>query len=93
MIYLLESQGKFPKRVKVGQRAVAWPEDEVQLWVEARKASRHLPSEETEKQMRSQALARWGVRPSETADRTPSSNKRSNMRNAEALSSRNLLGR
>lgn len=68
MIYLLESQGMFPKRVKVGLRAVAWPEDEVHLWVETRKASRRPALTETEHHARSQALRNWRLHPTTTTD-------------------------
>jgi prophage regulatory protein len=36
MIYQLESQQRFPKRIKIGIRAVGWIESEVQIWVEKR---------------------------------------------------------
>lgn len=32
----LYADPSFPKAVKVGQRAVAWPEDEIDAWIEAR---------------------------------------------------------
>ena len=32
----LYADATFPKAVKVGQRAVAWPENEVDAWIEAR---------------------------------------------------------
>lgn len=32
----LEAAGLFPKRIKVGPRAVAWLESEVQAWISAR---------------------------------------------------------
>jgi prophage regulatory protein len=35
-IYRLEAEGKFPKRVKLSQRAVGWIESEVDAWIEAR---------------------------------------------------------
>lgn len=35
-IYLLMSQGKFPKPVAMGPRSVAWIADEVESWVAAR---------------------------------------------------------
>jgi len=40
MIYLLESQGLFPHRLKIGKRAVGWLEREVQQWVEERTRER-----------------------------------------------------
>jgi len=38
-IYALEAAGKFPRRVKLGMRAVAWIESEVQAWIAERVAS------------------------------------------------------
>jgi prophage regulatory protein len=32
-IYQLQADGSFPKRVKLGVRAVGWLEDEVQRWL------------------------------------------------------------
>jgi prophage regulatory protein len=31
-IYRLEASGEFPKRVKLGQRAVGWPREAVLKW-------------------------------------------------------------
>jgi len=39
-IYALERQGKFPKRVKIGERISAWVEGEVAQWVQAQAATR-----------------------------------------------------
>ena len=39
-IYLLMQNGKFPKPVRIGGRAVAWPEAEVEAWLNARLAER-----------------------------------------------------
>ena len=36
----LEKQGKFPKRVKLGEKAVAWVEDEVDAWLKQKVAER-----------------------------------------------------
>jgi prophage regulatory protein len=36
MIYQLESQSQFPRRVRIGLRAVGWVESEVQLWLASR---------------------------------------------------------
>jgi prophage regulatory protein len=36
----LEKAGKFPKRVKISDRAVAWVESELKDWVDRRLASR-----------------------------------------------------
>lgn len=40
MIYQLESQRRFPCRVRIGARAVGWVESEVQSWV-AERIQRH----------------------------------------------------
>jgi prophage regulatory protein len=41
LIYRLESQGKFPRRVKLTPRASAWPAHEVEAWLADRiRASR-----------------------------------------------------
>jgi prophage regulatory protein len=42
MIYLLESQQRFPSRCKITVRTVGWPEDEVRQWVAQRIADRPL---------------------------------------------------
>jgi prophage regulatory protein len=39
-IYLLMQNGKFPKPVRIGGRAVAWPEADVEAWLNARLAER-----------------------------------------------------
>jgi prophage regulatory protein len=36
MIYQLESEHRFPIRVRIGLRAVGWVESEVQLWLASR---------------------------------------------------------
>ena len=36
MIYQLESERRFPARVRLGLRAVGWVESEVQLWLASR---------------------------------------------------------
>ncbi len=41
-IYALEHQGKFPKRVKIGERTSAWVEAEVAQWVQAQAAAREV---------------------------------------------------
>jgi prophage regulatory protein len=44
MIYQLEAEQRFPKRIKIGIRAVGWIESEVQTWVAKRvAASRNAP--------------------------------------------------
>lgn len=35
-VYQLERDGQFPKRVAIGPRSVAWKEDEIAAWIEAR---------------------------------------------------------
>ena len=35
-IYQLISEGKFPKPISLGARAVAWLEDEISAWITAR---------------------------------------------------------
>jgi prophage regulatory protein len=35
-IYQLIAQGRFPKPVSLGARAVAWLESEIDAWIEAR---------------------------------------------------------
>jgi prophage regulatory protein len=39
MIYRMEAEKRFPQRVKIGQRAVGWVEQEVAQWVADRIAS------------------------------------------------------
>lgn len=34
-VYRDMAQGKFPKQVRVGKRAVGWFEDEIEAWLEA----------------------------------------------------------
>ena len=41
-IWRMERAGRFPKRVKIGERAVAWSEREVRAWLAARRADRTL---------------------------------------------------
>jgi prophage regulatory protein len=36
MIYRLESEGRFPRRIKLGIRAVGWIEGEVESWIRER---------------------------------------------------------
>lgn len=35
-LYTLINRGEFPKPVKLGERAVAWRDDQVQAWIDAR---------------------------------------------------------
>jgi prophage regulatory protein len=39
-IYELEKHGRFPKRIKISDRAVAWLESEIDEWLEARAAAK-----------------------------------------------------
>jgi len=39
-IYQMMKEGRFPKPVRIGGRAVAWPETEVDAWIDARLAER-----------------------------------------------------
>ncbi len=36
-LYAMIADGKFPKSVLIGKRAVAWPESCVQKWIQERK--------------------------------------------------------
>lgn len=36
MIYQMESELRFPRRIKIGTRAVGWLEEEVQAWLDRR---------------------------------------------------------
>lgn len=35
-IYRLMDEGKFPKPIKIGARAVAWLEEDINLWLESK---------------------------------------------------------
>lgn len=35
-IYLMISNGEFPKPVRIGRRAVAWRESTIQSWIDSR---------------------------------------------------------
>jgi prophage regulatory protein len=37
-LYLAVAQGRFPKPVNIGERAVAWVESEIDAWIAARVA-------------------------------------------------------
>lgn len=39
-LYQMMQAGQFPKPVRIGGRAVAWPETEVDAWIDARLAER-----------------------------------------------------
>ena len=51
MIYQMEAERRFPKRVKIGTRAVGWLESEVQAWlvkrIESSRAQAASPGEVT----------------------------------------------
>jgi prophage regulatory protein len=36
MIYQMQAEGRFPQRIKLGQRAVGWLESEVRDWLATR---------------------------------------------------------
>ncbi|MEL7104787.1 MAG: AlpA family transcriptional regulator [Pseudomonadota bacterium] len=38
-IYDLMSKGEFPRPVRIGKRAVAWPESKIIEWLESREAA------------------------------------------------------
>jgi len=40
MVYQLESEGRFPRRVRIGLRAVGWVDKEIQAWVNQRALQR-----------------------------------------------------
>lgn len=39
-IYLLEARGEFPRRVRLGARAVAWSAAEIEKWIAEKIAAR-----------------------------------------------------
>ena len=39
-IYRLEALGNFPKRIKLGEKAIAWRQDEIDDWIQARPIAR-----------------------------------------------------
>lgn len=39
-LWRLEKTKRFPQRVRIGERTVAWDADEIAAWLEARKAER-----------------------------------------------------
>ncbi len=41
-IYALQRAARFPRAVKISERAVAWRSDEVNAWIEARTAERDM---------------------------------------------------
>ena len=38
-IYQMMAEERFPKPVKLGERAVAWREDDIEAWLNSREAS------------------------------------------------------
>jgi len=42
-IYAMQAEGRFPRRVRLGIRAVGWIEDEVQAWLAKRVAENDVP--------------------------------------------------
>jgi len=36
MIYQMQAEGRFPRRIKLGERAVGWLESEVRDWLASR---------------------------------------------------------
>lgn len=40
-----EAAGKFPKRVRVSDRAVAWRSDEIQRWIDSRPRANESPTD------------------------------------------------
>jgi prophage regulatory protein len=36
MIYQMQAEGRFPQRIKLGERAVGWLESEVRDWLASR---------------------------------------------------------
>ncbi|MDY0872832.1 helix-turn-helix transcriptional regulator [Dongia rigui] len=39
-LWRLEKANRFPRRVRIAERTVAWDADEIAAWLEARKAER-----------------------------------------------------
>jgi len=37
-IYLMEREGQFPKRFRIGARAVGWRESDITAWINSRSA-------------------------------------------------------
>jgi prophage regulatory protein len=36
-IWRLEQEGKFPKRIRIGKRAIAWLSSDIQKWITSKK--------------------------------------------------------
>ena len=43
-----EKAGRFPRRLKIGPRAVGWLQSEIQEWLQNRAAERPVPTDEPE---------------------------------------------
>ncbi|WP_313039315.1 helix-turn-helix transcriptional regulator [Sphingobium yanoikuyae] len=41
-IYAMIAAGTFPKPIRIGKRAVGWPDDVIKRWLEDRKSGRAL---------------------------------------------------
>ena len=39
-VWRLEREGKFPRRIRLGKNRVGWSLQELEMWIEARKAER-----------------------------------------------------
>ena len=39
-LYAMMAEGRFPRPIKLGERAVGWSETEISAWLEDRKAQR-----------------------------------------------------
>jgi prophage regulatory protein len=52
-----ERSGDFPRRIRLGSRAVGWLESEVQIWLEKRAAERPPPTNEHEAAKGSRAVS------------------------------------
>lgn len=57
-IYNLERSGDFPKHVLLTPRCAAWAEDEVDAWLEARKAAQIPPAPVPERRTRTVRFGR-----------------------------------
>jgi predicted DNA-binding transcriptional regulator AlpA len=43
-LWLLEREGKFPLRVRVGANSIAWDEEEIDAYINAKRAARTVAS-------------------------------------------------
>ncbi len=44
-IYAAMARGEFPRPLRIGKRAVAWPRSVVDAWIEAQKAAASISAE------------------------------------------------